>query len=333
MIVCENSAMKRILLVKTSSLGDVIHNLPVVNDILQHYPEAKIDWVVEEGFADIPTLHPAVSSIYTVAVRRWRKQLFCKKTWGEMTAFKQAVSRNTYDLVIDTQGLIKSAIMAKCAQGPKSGQDKSTAREPLASHFYDHRYTVPCEQHAVIRNRETVALACGYNKPSNSPDYGIASPVTSTVSLSLPQPYVIGLHGTSKDSKLWPAPLWIDLAKALAGKGLHLALPWASDAEQSRAKEIASNQSNVTVLPKCSIRQLATIIGNAQAAIGVDTGLSHLAAALNIPTVAIYTDTKPALTGVYPGAHAPAINLGGVAQCPNVTEVMQTLLQITAPTP
>ena len=329
MIVCENSVMKRILLVKTSSLGDVIHNLPVVNDILQQYPDTKIDWVVEEAFADIPKLHPSVDTIFTVAIRRWRKQVFRKKTWREISIFKQAVSNNRYDLVIDTQGLIKSAIISKCAQGPKYGHDKSSAREPFASCFYDHKYEVLRDQHAVVRNRETAAYACGYGKLNDAPNYGIGNHSANHFSLGLLKPYVIGLHGTSKNSKLWPAKLWIGLAKVLAEQGMHLALPWASEAEHTRANEIAMKLNNVTVLPKCSIAQLASIIGSAHAAIGVDTGLSHLATALDIPTVAIYTDTNPALTGVYPGAGSPAINLGGIAQCPSVAEVIQTLEQVT----
>ncbi len=325
MIVCENTAMERILLVKTSSLGDVIHNLPVVTDILQHYPDAKIDWVAEESFADIPTLHPAVNQVFTVAVRRWRKALWDKNTWHEINAFKQAVSTQPYDLVIDTQGLIKSALMAYCAQGTRCGQDKTTAREPIASYFYQKKLPVARDQHAVTRNRETAAKACGYAVPDGAPDYGLN--ITENNVIDLPTPYIIGLHGTSKDSKLWPTPHWKDLAVALKQQQLNLVLPWASEVEHNRAQEIASSSDNVLVLPKLSISQLTPIIGNADAAVGVDTGLSHLATALSIPTVAVYTDTKPALTGVYPGAFAPAKNLGGKAQCPAVNTVIATLDQ------
>lgn len=323
MIVCENTAMERILLVKTSSLGDVIHNLPVVTDILQQHPSVKIDWVAEESFADIPRLHPAVDQVFTVAVRRWRKTLFNRKTWQEISAFKRAVSKQHYDLVIDTQGLIKSALMASCAQGLKCGQDNKTAREPVASYFYQKKLTIARNQHAVVRNRETVAKACGFSVPNQAPDYGLNAKSSNTI--ELPTAYIIGLHGTSKDSKLWPTNNWLGLAAALNQQQLHLVLPWASDAEHKRAKEIAASNKNVIVLPKLSIAQLAPIIGNAKAAVGVDTGLSHLATALSLPTVAIYTDTKPALTGVYPGAHAPAKNLGGKAQCPSVEEVISTL--------
>lgn len=321
--------MKRILLVKTSSLGDVIHNLPVVTDILQHYPEAQIDWVVEESFSDIPKLHPAVNHVFTVAVRRWRKQLFSKQTWQEIQAFKKQVSKSQYDLIIDTQGLIKSAVMTTFAQGIKHGLNKHSAREPLASYFYNQKYNVPRDQHAVVRNRELAAYASGYTKPSNAPDYGLAE-VKMDDLIDLPEKFIIGLHGTSKESKLWPTNLWIELVGELANQQCTLVLPWASDAEHQRAKEIAANHSNAIVLPRLSITQLAAVTSRAWAAIGVDTGLSHLSAALNIPTVAIFTDTNPARTGVMASADGQVINLGGVKQTPTVTSVINAIQQTTS---
>jgi len=330
MIVCENSTMKRILLVKTSSLGDVIHNLPVVNDILQHYQEAQIDWVVEESFADIPHLHPNINQVFTIAARRWRKRMMSKKTWCEIASFKRQVSEKPYNLIIDTQGLIKSAVMTQCAKGIKCGFDKESAREPLASYFYNRKFSVARNQHAVVRNRELAAYTCGYQKPSDAPDYGITANKTS-VDNNLPQPYIAGLHGTSKDSKLWPTALWKTLAKALAEQQLHLVLPWATNAEHQRAKEIATNLSNVIVLPKLSIAQLANIISHARGAVGVDTGLSHLSAALNIPTVAIYTDTNPARTGVMASAQSQTVNLGGIKQTPSVSSVLAAIQEVISP--
>lgn len=327
MIVCENSAMKRILLVKTSSLGDVIHNLPVVNDILQHHPDAKIDWLVEASFADIPKLHPKVNRVHTVAIRRWRKQLLSSSTWREIRAFKQAISAQPYDLVIDTQGLLKSAIMTTFTHGKRYGMDKSSAREPIASRFYHQRFTIAKDQHAVTRNRELVAYACGDAKPSTLPDYGIQT--SSDLGSTFAKPYVIGLHGTSRDSKLWPTEHWQGLAQYLAKQNTQLLLPWASDAEKQRADTIAGASGNVTVLPKSSIANLASIIQGAHFAIGVDTGLSHLAVALSTPTIALYTDTNPALTGVHAGAHAPAINLGNKNQIPAVETVIKTIDQLT----
>lgn len=320
--------MKRILLVKTSSLGDVIHNLPVVTDILQHYPDAQIDWVVEENFADIPKLHPAVNTIFTVAVRRWRKQAFSKNTWHEIADFKNKIAQQPYDLVIDTQGLIKSAIMATFSKGIKFGFDKASAREPIASYFYDKKHLVSRNQHAVVRNRELAAYACGYPKPNDAPEYGLST-VKSRTALDLPEHFAIGLHGTSKDSKLWPTSHWITLAKELAKQQLYLVLPWASDAEHRRAQEVSAHHENVIVLPKLSITDLAGIIHHAWAAIGVDTGLSHLSVALNIPTVAIYTDTNPALTGVMASTKGQIINLGGVKQIPSVTSVLDAIKKVT----
>ncbi len=319
--------MKRILLVKTSSLGDVIHNLPIVNDILQQHPDAEIDWVVEESFADIPKLHPAVQQIFPVAMRRWRKQLFSKNTWSEIGNFKQTVSNQPYDLIIDTQGLIKSAVLSQFAKGLRYGFDKQSAREPLASYFYQTTFQVSRNQHAVVRNRELAAYALGYPKPKNAPEYGITS-IINKLEIALPKKFIIGLHGTSKDSKLWPQAQWIELAKALSVNDCHLILPWATESEYKRALNIASRVDNVTVLPKLTIAQLAFIISHSVAAVGVDTGLSHLSAALNIPTIAIYTDTDPKLTGVVASSVGKAINLGGKKQNPSTSSVLNALRQI-----
>lgn len=318
--------MLKLLIVKTSSLGDVVHNLPIINDILSHYPDTEIDWVVEAGFADIPKLHPAVKLVIPVAIRRWRKALFTKNTWAEIKAAKQQISQQQYDIVLDTQGLLKSALLTHWSQGKKHGYDKNSAREPLASYFYDTTHQVSRAEHAVVRNRTLAALALGYAIPSGLPDYGITAAKQSQLALNTL--YIVGLHGTSRDSKLWPTECWIALGNKLAELKIDLLLPWASEAELKRAERIASALSNATVLPKLTISQLASIIGQAKATIGVDTGLSHLATALGIPTIAIYTDTNPALTGVYAGAQAPAINLGNIGTIPSVEDVTIALKKI-----
>lgn len=319
--------MKRILVVKTSSLGDVIHNLPVVNDILCHYPDAHIDWVVEAAFADIPRLHPKVKNIYQVAIRRWRKNLLKKCTWCEILECKHMLSEQPYDAIIDTQGLIKSAIISCSAVGQRHGYDKHSIRESFASLFYQHTYNISYQQHAVIRNRSLVAQSLGYMVPNDAPDYGIQAPYLDIKSLNIEinSPYAIGLHGTSRDSKLWPEMHWINLAAALNAQQLKLLLPWASQAEYARALRIASAATNAVVLSKLGIAQLASLISKARYAIGVDTGLSHLSAALGIPTVAIYTDTNPELTGVMAGANAPAINLGNIHAVPSADDVIKAL--------
>lgn len=316
--------MPRLLIVKTTSLGDVIHNLPVISDIRTQLADVTIDWVVEESFAAIPQLHPGINHVLPVAMRRWRKQLFSATTWHEIAALKRQIQAHNYDYVLDTQGLLKSALIAHWGNSPRHGYDRQSAREPLASWFYDIQHTVSTDQHAVARIRQLAAQALDYPTPDSPPDYGIAT-TTSDVNLGLPAHYIVGLHGTSRDSKLWPVEHWIGLGKQLSKKGLSLALPWGSPAEQERASHIAAHTPQTVVLPKMDLPALAQVIAGAQAAIGVDTGLMHLAVALNKTSIAIYTDTDPKLTGIYPGKDVVAINLGGKDQMPTVHAVLDCL--------
>ncbi len=319
--------MLKLLIVKTSSLGDIVHNLPIIADIRNHYPDIQIDWLVEASFADIPKLHPAINQVIPVSFRRWRKSLLSKQTWQELSVFRKQLSTQHYDMVLDTQSLVKSALLTLFSRGKKHGFDRNSAREPLASIFYDTKHAISRSQQAVALNRALAAKAFAYPMPATPPDYGI-KPVTP-IELTLPEAFIVGLHGTSRDSKLWPIEHWVALGQLLAGQQLHLLLPWASDAEFKRAHQIAAQLNNAIVLPKLSIAQLATLLFQAKAAIGVDTGLSHLAAALSIPTIAIYTDTNPHLTGVTASAHAPAINIGGIQQTPTVKEVFHAFLNIS----
>jgi heptosyltransferase-1 len=319
----------KILIIKTSSMGDIIHCLPVIADIRMHFPDTRIDWVVEDSFIDIPHMHSGINQVTPVAIRHWRKNLFNKKTWNEISAFKHSLAK--YDAVIDCQGLTKSALIACLANGTRHGFDWHSGRDPFASVFYAKKHTVSLMQDAVARNRELVALALGYAVPTDAPDYGISTKSDASMNrmdIGLQGGYIIALHGTSRDSKLWPVLSWVTLGKALAEKNLNLLLPWASDVELQRANEIASQLSNAKALPKLGLAQLAPIISHAQAAIGVDTGLTHLAVALNIPTIAIYTDSRPALNGVIAGAGAHAVNLGDIGQVPSVEEVLQAFNQL-----
>ena len=323
----------RILIIKTSSMGDIIHCLPVITDIHAQIPEAQIDWVVEENFADIPRMHVGINQVIPVNIRRWRKHLFSKKTWDEISAFKHSLA--TYDAVIDCQGLSKSALIGCLTKGARHGFDWHSGRDPFASIFYAKKHAVSLKQDAVARNRELVAHALGYSKPIVAPNYGVSSrQPESIIDTGSQSRYILALHGTSRDSKLWPVAQWVALGNALAEKNLTLTLPWASDAEFARANEIASGLKNAKVLPKLGLAQLAPIIAQAQAAVGVDTGLTHLAAALSIPTIAIYTDSNPALNGVIAGSQARAINLGNIGETPTVKEVLgkfETLIEPSLP--
>lgn len=298
----------KILIVKTSSLGDVIHMLPAVTDAMQALPHLRIDWLVEASFAAIPAWHPAVDRVIPIAMRRWKKQWTARSTWQEIGVARAALRQQTYDLVIDSQGLVKSALWSRMARGAKAGYDSGSAREPLASWLYSRKFTVARQQHAIDRNRQLMAHALGYALHDPSPDYGLQGLATRLppVGITLPPRSVIGLHGTSRADKLWPTEGWKALAQALAQTQRKLVLPWGNDDERLRAEEIASAASNVTVLPRLGLDALAALIDQSQAVVGVDTGLLHLAAALGKPGLALYTATPPALTGAVSDRHAPA---------------------------
>ena len=315
----------RILLVKTSSLGDVLHNLPVASDIVRHFPDAQIDWLVEESFAALPRLHAAVRNVIPVAIRRWRGKLFSAGTWRDIAAFRLALSAHDYDFAIDTQGLLKSALLMRGAHGLRCGFDRHSVREPLAALLYQQKYSVPKGQHAVERNRQLAAQALGYT-PDVAADYGIRVP-----SIDRPQwlpngKYIVLLHATSRAEKLWDESSWIALGKYLFEKNICCILPWGSNAEKTRSQHIASAIPEAVSPPRLTLSDAAYLLGTAHAVIGVDTGLNHLAAALNIPTIGIYTATDPALTGLHAGAHA--INLGNIGNSPDVDAVIAALQQV-----
>lgn len=310
----------RILLVKTSSLGDVIHALPVASDIARALPGATIDWVVEESFADIPRLHPAVGTVIRTALRRWRRALFSRATRRELASFRQQIGQSTYDHVIDLQGLIKSAWICHLAGGPRSGYDRHSAREGLASLAYQHRFAVAREQAAVQRNRQLAASALGYSLAELPLDYGIATSSEALQKNPDNAAFAILLTATSRDDKLWPEADWIGLGQALARRGLTPLLPSGSAPERQRAERIAAQIPGARVLPAMGIADLARRFSGAALAIGVDTGLTHLACALGIPTLAIYTATDPGLTGVIGSAFHQ--NLGGRSGPPPLSAVL-----------
>ena len=316
--------MKRILIVKTSSLGDVVHNLPVASDIRRHFPDADIDWVVEEPYAPLVGLHSAVRRVIPVALRRWRRRPLGRSTWREIGEFRRLFRTVRYDAIVDTQGLLKSALIARAAKGRHHGFDAGTAREPLAARFYDVTHHVPLSQHAVPRNRALGAAALGY-RVEEPIDYGIVI----SGSLTQPaQPYAVLLHGSSRRDKLWAEAAWIELGRALAARGLACVLPWGSDEERKRSERIAQDLSRAEVPPLQPLDRLAVLLGKAVAVVGVDTGLTHLAAALGRPVAAIYCGTDPSLTGVYGAPRAK--NLGGPGERPSPEEALRALEAVGA---
>ena len=313
----------RILLVKTSSLGDVIHNLPVVSDLRRSFPEARIDWCVEEAFADVPSMHPGVGQVIPVALRRWRKNLGGLATWREMRDFRRRIGETRYDVVLDTQGLLKSALIARQAQGRRCGYAAEAAREPLAARFYDATFVIPRHVHAVQRNRWLAAAVFEY--PLDLPlDYGIAAPV-SALSWLPTGPLAVLLTATSRDDKLWDERHWCAVGRALLARGLTPVLPSGHALERQRAERLAAAVVGSVVAPPLCLPQVAALIARASLAIGVDTGLAHLAAALRVPVLALYIATDPALTGVCGTGFVR--NLGGAGTPPSVQEVLTVAAQ------
>jgi len=319
----------RILLVKTSSLGDVIHNLPVASDIRRRLPEARIGWVVEENFAEIPRLHPAVEQVFPVAVRRWRKRLLSASTWREIGAYRRAVHRpagaDFWDAVLDTQGLVKSALLAAQARGPKLGHAASSAREPLAARCYERGCDIPKALHAVERNRRLAAAALGYALDDLPLDYGIAAPPLQADWLPKGD-YAVLLTATSRADKEWPEADWRALGAALNATGLRCVLPGGSPAERARAARLARDLGRAVAAPPLNLTELAGLMASARVVVGVDTGLVHLAAALARPTLALYCGSDPALTGVLGGG--AYLNLGGLGAPPGAAEVVAAALRL-----
>ena len=311
----------RILIVKTSSLGDVIHNLPVLSDIRRHFPDAEIDWCVEESFSAIPRLHPGVGMIIPVAIRRWRKNLLRAATWREIAEFRRLLQARPYDAVVDTQGLLKSALIASQATGPVLGYAADSAREPIAARCYDRRFHVARELHAVLRNLRLAGAALGYAAASE-PDYGIEAHAAGFGWLPH-RPYVVFLTATSRDDKLWPEANWLALGQRLNSLGLSAVLPGGSVVERERASRLAAGIPGAVTAPSMNIHDLASLLAGARAAVGVDTGLTHLAVALKVPTVALYTATDPGLTGVLGAGFYR--NLGGQDQNPSPDAVLGEL--------
>ncbi|MCO7564280.1 lipopolysaccharide heptosyltransferase I [Pseudomonas sp. S 311-6] len=286
----------RVLIIKTSSLGDVIHTLPALTDAAHAIPGIRFDWVVEEGFAEIPSWHPAVDQVIPVAIRRWRKNIWQTLKSGEWRAFKQRLRAQRYDLVIDAQGLVKSAWLTRYVKAPVAGLDRYSAREGWASRFYDRRLSVAVGQHAVERVRQLFALALAYDLPEGLGRYGLD---LDRLQLPPAAPYVVFLHGTTWATKHWPEAYWRELAERMGRRKLQVCLPWGNQAEKDRAERIAQGLDNCQVLPRLNLAGVARVLAAAKACVAVDTGLGHLAAALDVPTISLFGPTNPGLTGAY----------------------------------
>lgn len=306
--------MRDILFVKTSSLGDVVHHMPAVTDAARHCSGRKLSWIVEEDFAPLARLHPAVSEIIPVAARRWRASMFSPSAWSEIRDFTARLRARTDGIVIDTQGLIRSALIVRHARGEKHGYDSESIREPLASRVYDVKHRVSRTLHAVARNRMLTGLALGYT-PGAAIDYGLPRPHTASAS-----PYAILQHGTSREAKQWREADWIGIGQWLSKRGLEVVIPWGSQAERVTGERLAGAIKHSRILPRQALDLTAQTIAGASLVVGVDTGLLHLAAAYRVPLIAIFVATEPGLTG--PVGQGPMTTLGGRGAYPSFVQAI-----------
>ena len=342
----------KILIVKLSSLGDVVHAMPAVQDILRALPDAQIDWVVERGFAPLAQRCRGVHRVIASDMRRWRKAPFSAETRRAWAAFKVELQQDAYDAVIDLQGLTKSALVSWLARLSPAGQRYGLANQTEGSSFeaparwVAHRaITLPAHSHAVTRSRELCAQALHYRVP-NELVFGLVAQQAQVFRASVGMASASGLrgtvalvHGTSRADKQWPLAHWRALAQRLNNAGFGVVLPHGSPAEQQTAHDIAQGLAHAQVWPSLKLDALTDALATCSGVIGVDSGLSHIAVALDLPHVQIYNFDTAWRTGPLPGT-GPDL-CGADFSLPRSTEVDPTKSQksprqcsvFTQPTP
>ncbi len=311
----------RLLIVKTSSMGDVVHATAVVHDILAAQPNTQIHWLVEPAFAAIPQMHPGVQQVHLLAWRRWRKALFQRATWAHIGELQRGLRGANFDAVLDLQGLLKSALWARQASAPVWGYDRASARESAAAWFYQRTCAVPRDLQAVQRCRLLAAAHLGYTLPATPPQFGLrpAVPVWQTPTR---QPIAVLIPNASRAEKLWSEGAWIAVGQHFQERGLMPVVLWGSSAEQGLAQRIAAGCGG-QVPPFLKVGEMAAVLACAQQVVGLDTGFTHLAAALGRPTLGIYCDHDPGLAGIT-GA-GPVNSIGGKGQRPRLSAVLGLL--------
>ena len=325
----------KILIVRVSSLGDVVHNMPMVADIHRFFPDAIIDWVVEEAYTELMALNGAVRKVIPLALRRWRKSLWRRETRAEIARFHRLLQEEAYDFVFDTQGLLKTALVMRQARlnvgGRRVGLANATlgsGYEPISRIFHDLSVPVGLRTHAVARARMVAAKALGYAIDGKAPEFQLAAPSTrATSSAWLPEtPYAVFFHGTARAAKQWPLEHWVALAQHLHTRGLLVLLPWGNEAEKASAQHMQQQMPNGVLLPKLPLMEAILLAQRAALVVGVDTGLTHVAASFMRPTVEIYGDSPRWKTE---GDWSPRImNLGDEGAPPSVPAVIAAVDQL-----
>jgi len=288
---------KRVLLVKLTSMGDLIHALPALTDAARAIPGIQFDWVVDEAFAAVPGWHPAVNRVICSSHRRWKKNLWQSIVSGQLTDFYRQLNSDDYDLVVDAQNNLKSALITWLRRGKSHGLDRHSVREKPAHWAYHHHHSADKSQHAITRQRQLLAQAIGYNLPDSKPDYGIDRSRMHLPEINLPERYLVFVHNASWSTKLWPESHWHELIQQAEQNNYHVLLPCGNDEEYQRAQRLAAGHNNSIALPKLGLSEVGAILNNAAGAVCCDTGLCHLAALLDLPSVSFYGPTSEQLIG------------------------------------
>jgi heptosyltransferase-1 len=312
-----SSAMSSVLIIRPSSLGDIVHALPVVHDIRQHRPGMSVDWVAEEMFVELVALNREVRAVIPVSLRRWRHALLARATWREIAAFRGTLRARHYDVVLDLQEQVKGALIGWLARGAVHGPDRASIREPAATLAYRRKHRIPPRQHLIDRCRELAGKALGY-EPVGPPRFGLSVAPSGE---SPPSPFAVFVHSTSRDDKLWPEAHWRSLIAHFTKGGMAVVLPSGNAAEAARSERLAHGIVGARVAARQTLSQTASLLARADLVCGVDTGLVHLAASLGVPTIALFVATDPELAGVArAGGHAR--DIGGTGSVPSPEQVI-----------
>lgn len=311
--------MNTVLFLKLTSMGDLIHALPALTEARQHHPDLQVDWVADKAFADIPSWHPAVRQIIKSAHRHWRKNIKQTIKQKELSNFIKNLRQQKYDILIDGQVNIKTAVIGKLAKTKaRHGFCKKTASESIASLALNHHHTIKKQQHAILRLKQLFAASLNYTSDLNNIDFGIDTnkfkkPIlNSNLNFNQEKPYLFIIPNASWTNKLWPESYWQSLIQIANNNGYQCLLPSGNPEETARAEQLANKNSNAIALPRMSLSEIAYLINQAKGTIGLDTGLSHLAGALNVPTISLFGPTDSNLVGNLGQMH---LNLQGPAPC------------------
>lgn len=291
--------MKRILIVKITSMGDLVQLLPAITDAANAIPGIRFDWLVDESFKAVPNLHPAIDKLIQIPYRRWKKNIIQSITSGEVRQFLKNLRSQQYDMVIDAQSNLKSAFVTMFTKGTRYGLDSKSVREYGAHWAYQKKISVNRDQNHAKRMRELMANFLEYPEPVTAADYGVDQTRLPIPDFELPEKFVFVTAISSSKDRLWPEPFWQEVLDDIVVAGYDIVLPWWSAEEKARILRLKNNNARIHMIPPLDLTEKASILAKAVAAISIDTGLAHMAAALNIPNVTLYGPTSAKLTGAY----------------------------------